>query len=326
MIKGAKKRMKKTFFLIGFLVLILLTVFSAGTAAFSAEHADFSIVYDELEIPLQTFSIFVLPNEEIKISIAEKDKGQDYQIQLGNKKFTSDSSFTWNAHSESGHYPVKIKRKGAEGPASEINLNVFVLYPHDKKNGQYLEDFRIGNYPEIPADKKEMYSRPKGFLKIDESLLDINLTPHFKMEQFLTNQTEKIPQFIVIKESLLLKLELFLEEVNKAGYETDTFGIVSLYRSPYFNKEIGNNTHYSRHIYGDAADIYIDNKGDEWMDDLNGDGKTDIADADILFDLACDFDKKNEDLDLQGGVGSYDENGVRGPFIHIDTRGQHVRW
>ncbi|MEC9490743.1 MAG: peptidase M15A, partial [Halanaerobiales bacterium] len=279
-----------------------------------------------LKIPFKIFSIFVMPREEIKFSIAEEDKGQMYQIELGGKIFESDSSFTWNAHAESGHYRAAIRKKNKNNPAAEIKINVFVLHPREQKNGQYLENFRIGNYPEIPADKKEYYTKPDGFWKIDESILDLKLAPHFKVEQFLTKQSNQLPQFIAIQESLLLKLEFFLEEVNKAGYQAETFGIVSLYRSPYFNKKIGNNTDFSRHLFGDAADIYIDNSGDSWMDDLNGDSQSTKADADLLYDLAVKFDQKEEFFHLQGGVCSYKGNGVRGPFIHIDTRGFHVSW
>ncbi|MFW5686997.1 MAG: peptidase M15A [Halanaerobium sp.] len=318
--------MKRITYLTIFLLGLLILSGSVNSLAFSEEHADFSVEYEDLKIPLKTFSVFVLPGEEIKFKIAEEDRDQKYQIELGEKTFESESSFTWNAHPESGHYEAAIKEKNSSDSDSKIKINVFVLHPREEKEGQYLEDFKIGNYPEIPEDKKDNYSKPKGFLKIDKSVLDLNLTPHFKMEQFLTNQSEKLPQFIAIQESLLLKLELFLAEVNKAGYQADTFGIVSIYRTPYFNKELGNNTDFSRHIFGDAADIYIDNTGDDWMDDLNGDGESNKADADLLADLAIEFDQKEKFSDLQGGVCSYKGNGVRGSFIHIDSRGFHTTW
>ncbi|MGM0498616.1 MAG: peptidase M15A [Bacillota bacterium] len=318
--------MKKIFVFSILVTLILISSFSLNAAAFSAEHANFSIVYDNFKIPLNTFSIFVMPSEEIVISIAEENRGKKYVIELNGKKFENEKSFKWQAPAKSGHYPVKIKEKNSAGPGSEINLNVFVLHPAHKMNGQYLDGFKIGSYPEIPANKKSYYSKPTGFLKIEESLLDLNLTPHFKMDQFITKQCTELPQYIVLKESLLLKLEYFLEEVNKAGYKADTFGIVSVYRSPYFNKKLGNNTDLSRHLFGDAADIYIDNSGNEWMDDLNGDGKSNIYDSNILFDLAVKFDQKEEFSQLQGGLSSYKGNGVRGPFLHIDSRGFHVSW
>ncbi len=318
--------MKRRIIISLFILTLVVLSFSVSTAAFSAEHADFSIEYEGLKVPLKIFSIFVMPGEEIKIEIAEEDRGQIYQIELGGKTYESNDSFTWKAQAESGHYQAVISEKNGEGPASEIRLNVFVLHSRTEKNGQYLENFRIGYYPEIPADKKEYYSKPDGFFKIDKSILELQLTPHFKVKQFLTKQTNELPQFIAIQESLLLKLEFFLAEVNSAGYTAETFGIVSIYRSPYFNKKLGNNTNLSRHIFGDAADIYIDNSGNNWMDDLNGDGHSTIADSEILYDLAVKFDQKKEYSYLQGGVSSYKGNGVRGPFLHIDTRGFHVSW
>ncbi|SDK89406.1 peptidase M15A [Halanaerobium congolense] len=318
--------MEKKLALATLVVLILISSFSLNAAAFTKEHADFSIVYDDFEIPLKTFSIFVMPREGIEIYIAEKDRGQKYIIELSGKKFENTKSFKWQAPAKSGHYPVKIKKKGSRGSGSEINLNVFVLHPAEKKNGQYLDGFKIGYYPKITADKQKYYSKPVGFLKIEESLLNLNLTPHFTMEQFVTRQSTKFPQYIVLQESLLLKLEYFLEEVNKAGYKADTFGIVSVYRSPYFNKKLGNNTNFSRHLFGDAADIYIDNTGNQWMDDLNEDGKSNIYDSNILFELAVKFDQNEKFSQLQGGLSSYNGNGVRGPFLHIDSRGFHVTW
>lgn len=318
--------MKKIFVISILVVIILISVFSLNAAAFSAENANFSIVYDGFKIPLNTFSIFVMPREGIEISIAEADRDKKYVIELNGKRFESEKSFKWQAPAKSGHYPVVIKEKNKNGPGSAIKLNVFVLHPAKKMNGQYLDGFRIGYYPNIPADKKAHYSNPDGFLKIEESLLNLNLTPHFKMDQFITKQCTELPQYIVLKESLLLKLEYFLEEVNKAGYKAETFGIVSIYRSPYFNKKLGNNTNFSRHLFGDAADIYIDNTGNQWMDDLNGDGKLNIEDSNILFDLAVKFDQKEEFYQLQGGLSSYKGNGVRGSFLHIDSRGFHVSW
>lgn len=318
--------MKKTFALTILGIVILISIFSINAAAYSKEHADFSIVYDDFKIPLKTFSIFVMPREGIEIYIAEEDRNQKYVIELNGKKFENDKSFKWQAPAQSGHYPVKIQKKGNQDSNSTINLNVFVLHSAKKKQGQYLDGFRIGYYPKITADKKEYYSKPAGYLKIEEYLLDLNLTPHFTMEQFITKQSAELPQYIVLQEALLLKLEYFLEEVNKAGYKAETFGIVSVYRSPYFNKKLGNNTSFSRHLFGDAADIYIDNSGNGWMDDLNGDGKSNIYDSNILFDLAVKFDQKEKNAKLQGGLSSYRGNGVRGPFLHIDSRGFHVTW
>lgn len=318
--------MKKIMFILIIIFLFVVSSFPVNAQNFSKQQADFSLRYNGLKIPFQTFSLFVLPREGIEIYIAEEDRNQPYLIELGGKTFESGTSFKWQAPAESGYYPVTIKKKNSKQRSSKIKLNVFVIHPRSEKQGEYMHGFKLGYYPTIPENKKKHYKKPDGFLKITEALLDINLTPHFKMEQFLTNQSTELPQFIAIQESLLLKLEYFLEEVNNSGYYAETFGIVSFYRSPYFNKKLGNGTGLSRHIFGDAADIYIDNSGNEWMDDLNGDEESTKADADILFNLAKKFDQKNKISDLQGGLSSYKGNGVRGPFLHMDARGFHVTW
>jgi hypothetical protein len=320
--------MKKKIEVVLLLTFILASIFTIKAAAFSTQRADFSIVYNNLKIPFQTFSIFVLPEEKINIQISDSAKDEVYSFEndAGQYLHQKDNAFNWQAPKETGNYSLTIKLRGSNLRSSKIKLNVFVLIPFEKKEGKYLEGFRIGNYPKVPTDKRKHYSKPEGFFKIDESNLNIKLTPHFKVKKFLTNQSQEFPQYIVIQESLLLKLEYFLEEINKAGIKADSFGIVSSYRSPYFNKKIGNNTGLSRHVFGDAADIYIDNSGNDWMDDLNGDGHSNINDANILYNLAVKFDQKDKFSQLKGGVCSYKGNGVRGPFIHIDTRGYHVSW
>ena len=52
-------------------------------------------------------------------------------------------------------------------------------------------------------------------------------------------------------------MELILQRLNAKGYRCDSFHVMSGYRTPYYNKAIGN-VKYSRHIYGGAADIFID--------------------------------------------------------------------
>jgi hypothetical protein len=76
-----------------------------------------------------------------------------------------------------------------------------------------------------------------------------------------------------------------LEAVNAEGIPARTFTVMSGYRTPYYNTAL-NNVRYSRHMWGDAADIYINNDSrNDVMDDLNGDGKRDAKDAEMLYDI-----------------------------------------
>ena len=145
------------------------------------------------------------------------------------------------------------------------------------------------------------------------------------MGQFLCKQESDFPKFVVMNEALLLLLETILAEVRLRGFAVDTLGIISGYRTPYYNRRIGNVAN-SRHVYGDALDFYIDQDGDGRMDDLNGDGARTRADVDLLFNLVEDVKAKTENALLVGGVGRYYQTSRHGGFVHVDTRGYRARW
>ena len=88
------------------------------------------------------------------------------------------------------------------------------------------------------------------------------ISPHFQLGQFVCKAGGGYPKYIVLKEKLILKLERIIEEMNLNGTGCKTLHIMSGYRTPWYNAKIGN-VAYSRHIYGDAADIYIDSRPED---------------------------------------------------------------
>ena len=101
---------------------------------------------------------------------------------------------------------------------------------------------------------------------------------------------------------------------------------MSGYRTPWYNQAIGN-VPYSRHAWGGAADIYIDEAPmDGRMDDLNGDGRVDRDDARWLADFVSGMSRRGEFGARIGGLGVYGSNSAHGPFIHVDVRGSRARW
>ena len=100
---------------------------------------------------------------------------------------------------------------------------------------------------------------------------------------------------------------------------------MSGYRTPYYNRSIGN-VRFSRHLWGDAADIYIDNNHDQLMDDLNRDGTSDRKDAKILFELINNMSNHSWYQPFIGGLGLYGRNSYRTAFVHVDVRGYRARW
>jgi len=103
--------------------------------------------------------------------------------------------------------------------------------------------------------------------------------------------------------------------------------VMSGFRTPQYNHTGGNTegrANLSRHMYGDASDIFIDNDGNGVMDDLNHDGRVDIRDAQVINDAVDKVERDNPSL--VGGVGVYSACCGHGPFTHIDVRGFRARW
>ena len=124
---------------------------------------------------------------------------------------------------------------------------------------------------------------------------------------------------------LLLKLERVLYAVRRAGVDVQTLSVLSGFRTPAYNAAIGNETSYSRHLYGDAADVFVDADGDGQMDDVTGDGEVTRADAEWMAELVGGS-RATCGTSRSWAASASTARRRTGPFIHVDTRGEPVRW
>ncbi|NTW50074.1 MAG: hypothetical protein HGB19_10150, partial [Chlorobiales bacterium] len=233
------------------------------------------------------------------------------------------NKWQWRAPSETGMYSVKVSEPSTN---ESVTLNVFVMVPASKLKGGYLNGYRIGEYPAAPLNGNSAYESPKGFIEVTEKNQETQVSPHFKLKQFLCKEPGKT-RYLVLEEMLIVKLEHILQKVNELGYTCETFDVMSGYRTPFYNRSIGN-VKFSRHVYGSAADIFIDEKPkDGVMDDLNKDGRIDKQDAEVLYGIVEDmYGGGNVSMQLVGGLGVYNRTASHGPFIHVDVRGSQARW
>jgi uncharacterized protein YcbK (DUF882 family) len=196
----------------------------------------------------------------------------------------------------------------------------------ERKNGRVGLYF-IGTWPTERAARKG-YRTPSGFIEVTPENQDTHVSEHFQLRDFLTKgQTDVWPKYLVLEMKLVDKLELVLADLASRGVRVDGVTVMSGFRTPQYNASGGNTAgraELSRHMYGDASDVFIDNDGDGWMDDLNGDGRRDVADARFLAAAAERVEKQHPSL--IGGVGIYTPGPGHGPFVHIDTRGYRARW
>jgi hypothetical protein len=204
-----------------------------------------------------------------------------------------------------------------------VNIPSFAL---EVVEGEILNGYRIGAYPRSPLKGLAIYRPPAGFIEVTERNQNTEIAPHFVLRQFLCKQESVYPKYLVLKERLVLKLELVLQEMNERGYRCETFHIMSGYRTPYYNKAIGN-VRYSRHVWGGAADIFVDeDPKDEMMDDLNHDGTIDYRDAAVVYKVIDDLYGRPFYAPFLGGLARYRKTPAHGPFVHIDVRGFRARW
>jgi hypothetical protein len=214
------------------------------------------------------------------------------------------------------------------------NFAQITLTPFSAKQGGRIGAYMIGSWPgergargpsKAPADR---YANPRGFIQVTPANMNTPVSEHFKLRDFLTkNQPNVWPKYLVLELRLIDKLELVLSDLRSRGINTEGVTVMSGFRTPSYNAGGGNTggrAGLSRHMYGDASDIYIDNDRNGTMDDLNRDGRIDPGDARVILDAVDRVERAHPEL--IGGAGVYSACCGHGPFIHIDTRGYRARW
>lgn len=196
----------------------------------------------------------------------------------------------------------------------------------DKVNGR-IGQYLIGFWP---AEQRRVttlaYKNPAGFIEVTEVNQDTPVSEHFRLRDFITHdQVRTWPKYVVLRDELIDKLELVIQQLENEGVVVRRMTVMSGFRTPRYNGPGGDGrSGVSRHMYGDAADVFVDNDGDGRMDDLNRDGRIDHRDARVILGAAERVERLHPAL--TGGVGVYRASGSHGPFAHVDVRGWRARW
>ncbi|MBK8648284.1 MAG: DUF882 domain-containing protein [Gemmatimonadetes bacterium] len=216
---------------------------------------------------------------------------------------------------------------GVNAGGDDATFAFVTLTPWQRKLGSYVNGYHLGFWPGERRSVTEQYENPDGFIEVTRESADTRLSTHFTLRDFLTHDQATVwPKYVVLREDLLDKLELVLDALQSFGVATQHVVVLSGFRSPQYNSRGAGEgmARSSRHQFGDAADIIIDANRDGRMDDLNGDGRVDFSDVQVLDRAVGLVEHKHPDL--VGGLGLYHETGPSGPFAHIDVRGTRARW
>jgi hypothetical protein len=208
-------------------------------------------------------------------------------------------------------------------------FSLIALLPFTAKSAGKVGTYRVGSWPsENRPARSPAYRNPAGFIQVTPDNQDTRVSEHFRLRDFLTKDQQGVwPKYLVLREPLVDKLELIIDDLAKRGISVKRMTVMSGFRTPQYNVKgvgSGGRASDSRHQYGDAADVFVDNDGNGRMDDLNRDGRVDHRDAQVILDAAERIERAYPTL--VGGGGLYRATKAHGPFAHIDVRGARARW
>jgi hypothetical protein len=226
-----------------------------------------------------------------------------------------------------GVYRVAVAAEDAR--ADVENLRVITLVPFAAKKEGWIGSYHLGHWPyERGGAPSSAYANPAGFVEVTRENRSLPVSRHFTLGDFLTKDQPAVwPKYLLLDAELVDKLELVIDELEDEGHPVGHLAIMSGFRTPRYNRAGGETSgrgKLSRHMYGDATDVFVDNDRDGWTDDVNRDGRVDIRDAEVVAQAVERVETRHPEL--VGGVGVYPATDFHGPFTHIDARGRRARW
>jgi hypothetical protein len=223
---------------------------------------------------------------------------------------------------------ASVAAAAVQAGSSGTPETVFTMRSFGQKVRAWLNGYRLGYWPQEKGRlRSEAYKNPDGFIEVTPENEDTRVSEHFRLRDFVSHDQKTVwPKYVVLREPLLDKLELVIEDLNDHGINAEGMRIRSGFRTPAHNQAVRGegSARDSRHQFGDAADVFIDQQGNGKMSDLNGDGRVNFADVKMILDAVERVEARYPEL--VGGTGLYAYSGRSGPFAHIDVRGTRARW
>jgi hypothetical protein len=224
-----------------------------------------------------------------------------------------------------------VTRPGVYTAAEDIlgrPFSFISLIPFTAKSGGRMGDYRVGFWPsERRRGRTTTYENPEGFIEVRPETQDLYISEHFQLRDFLTHDQRDVwPKYLVLREELVDKLELVIDDLTAHGVRVERMVVMSGFRTPQYNaRGVGRGrARDSRHQFGDAADVFVDNDGNGRMDDLNRDKRIDSRDARVIMQAIERVERAHPEL--VGGAALYRATKAHGPFAHVDVRGARARW
>jgi hypothetical protein len=300
----------------------VIAVWSGAAVADEVERGE-RLRVRTLTYPYAEGSFFAAPGETLPLAItAPATRLHRIDAPQGALKAIGPNRWTWEAPVKPGMYELKVKNPAGN---TVVDFDVFVMVPSTQVRKGVLNNFQIGPYPKVPLRGNPIYRPPNAFVEVTKENEDTKVSPHFRIGQFLTKQRSGYPKYLVLDERLVYLLEGIGRHLEPRGWDADDIFVMSGYRTPFYNKQLDDTT-YSLHQWGKAADIFLDKNKDGMMDDFNRDKVVSRDDAVALAGVLESLAKSAELTSFIGGIGIYGSTAAHGPFVHVDTRPWRARW
>ncbi|OPL18575.1 MAG: hypothetical protein AVO35_04380 [Candidatus Aegiribacteria sp. MLS_C] len=266
-------------------------------------------------LPEYRTAFVVIPGDTVTLTL---DQGAQagWSFTAGTPGSGSGSSFGWRAPRGHGIYHMDVS-------TSEGTYKYSVIVPVEtcRWRTTTLNSFPIGSY----GDGNGMEDRPDWFIEMDAAGSGTRITTHLTLGDFLGHVEGSYPQYLALDLRLADKMEELFSAVSEVYPQASSIYCLSGFRTPAYNAAIGNETSESLHLYGMAADIWIESwPANGLMDDIDRNKRVDVYDGEYLVELVRTLEVQGRVV--TGGASAYRWIPTHGPFVHIDTRGSRAVW
>jgi len=212
-----------------------------------------------------------------------------------------------------------------------------------------LDGILLGEYPDpLGQDAKpivrkhpDVYRVPDWFYRVDDTNRPLRVSPHFTLGDFDLTHDYWQPdypadyEYIALHPRLIDKLEILVDRIRAAVGPEANLVLLAGFRSPLHNEKVKRmeldttqTSRFSMHLYGRAADFFVDADGDGRMDDVDRDGTIGINDARYIRGIVDGIDAEHlpGTDSVLGGCGVYPRHDITAreiqtPYVHVDVRG-----
>lgn len=258
-------------------------------------------------------SIICAPGETLDMSSPD---GDSWHFTSGEPLSCEGASVVWTAPVSHGVFRLTLS---SEHLVQEYAL--IVVIEASRWRTPTLNSFPVGLY----GDGNSRGDNPDYFIEMNPCDEGVRLSSHFTLGEFLGHVDGPYPQYLSLDLRLLDKLEALITEIGGEYPEPVDIHVMSGFRTPLYNSAIGNETDFSAHLYGTAADIWVEGyPPNNLMDDVDRNKRVDVGDGQHIVDIVRRIEASGG-ISF-GGASAYRWTPLHGPFVHIDVRGRPASW